>query len=838
METTAESRAKARRRNKPNASESAAESIALDGADDPLERVEKWFAARSWRPFEFQREAWAARMRGESGLIHVPTGAGKTYAAFVGALAHAQLEPELKGLRVLYVTPLKAVARDIKLALEEAVQGIGANFRVEDRTGDTSAHRRSKQKLAMPEVLVTTPESLALLLCDTDHERHFKNLDSIVLDEWHECLATKRGSLLELTLTRLRTLRPSVATWALTATIDNVEEAAQAAVGTDTKATIVRARLPRPLVIETLFPSEIDAFPWSGQLGLRMLPKLLRELDPKKSTLIFTNTRSQAERWHKAIREAKPEWAEQLALHHGSLAPEERESVEQGVKTGTISLVVCTSSLDLGVDFGPVEKIVQIGSPKGVARLLQRAGRSAHRPGATSRVLFVPTNSLELVEIAAARRAALAGEVEVRPPLKRPLDVVVQHLITRAVGGGFTREEIERELRSAYAFRDLDNDELDWALNFIQYGGESLIAYNSYRKVLNEVGVYRVRDPHIALMHKMNIGTIASDATVELKFQRGKTIGQVEEGFIAKLKKGDRFLFSGRVLEYLGLRDLEARVRLSSGSATVTPSWTGGRLPYSAVLSRAVRELLEDWHRGHFLEPEAEALAPLLHVQGALSTLPESNELLMEITRTRQGHHLFFYPFEGRPLHEGLGALLALRLGRLASGTFSISVNDYGIELLAPDDYPFAENLRPALFTPDRAREDLAEALDLSQLARQRFREIARVAGLINPGRPRQRKTNRQLQVSAGLLFDVFRRYEPGHPLVTQSENQVLDEQLENGRLVETLSRLSRSRLLIKNVSRPTPFAFPLIAERIGARLSTESLTERIERMRNEWRPR
>jgi ATP-dependent Lhr-like helicase len=815
-------------------------------SDPRLKPVIDWFSERGWQPFAFQREAWLARLDQKSGLIHVPTGAGKTFAAFLGALLNAaeshRQDGKLNRLRIVYISPLKAVARDIELALQEAIKGLGLPFRAESRTGDTSSHQRTKQKAGMPEVLVTTPESLALLIADDEHKRHFEKLETILLDEWHECIGNKRGSLLELTLTRLRHLRPTVKTWALTATISNTAEAAQVAVGARETPHIVRAQLERRVNIESLLPHSIDTFPWAGHLGLRMAGGLINWLDLDKPTLIFTNTRSQAERWYQTLIEAKPEWAEVLALHHGSLDRKERARVEGGVKEGSIRFVVATSSLDLGVDFAPVDRIVQIGSPKGIARLLQRAGRSGHRPGATSHLLFVPTHALELIEIAAVRKAVALHHVEARHPIPKPLDVLVQHMVTRALGGGFTREEISEEVRSATSFQNVSEDDIDWALAFIRDGGFSLQAYPSYRRVELDYGVYRVRDPQLARLHRMNIGTIDSAASIELKFLRGKTLGFLDEGFISKLKKGDRFLFSGRVLEFLGMRNMEANVKLGKGSTTVSPSWYGGRLPYSSSLSKAVRELLNELaeEREETSEPaeslrELDALDPILAAQRRLSVLPHTNETLMEIARTREGTHLFVYPFEGRLLHEGLAALISLRLSRFGSATFSIAVNDYGFEILTNEEFNFDELLTPDLFSSQAALEDLRSALDLTQLARQRFREIARVAGLIHPGRPSARKDTRQLQVSAGLLFDVFRRYEPDQPLILQAEDQVLAEQMENGRLFAVLDRISKNGIKIEHVARPTPFGFPLIAERVGARLSSESLEERIERMKKSW---
>ena len=794
----------------------------------------QWFEKRGWKPFVFQKQVWSARLNGQSGLLHVPTGAGKTYAAFIGALVQAVTQPKKAGVRILYITPLKAVSRDIRLALEEATNGIAPFFRVEDRTGDTSPSVKARQRSGAPEVLVTTPESLSLLLSHADHKTFFGALETVICDEWHELLGNKRGSLLELALTRLRAVRPQLSTWALTATIANLEEAARAAAGEN--AVIVTADIHRPVFIDSLLPEKIDSFPWAGHLGLRMLKQLVEWLDPNISTLIFTNTRSQAERWYQELMKAKPEWAERMGLHHGSLDREDRERVEQGIKAGTVSLVIATSSLDLGVDFGPVERVVQIGSPKGIARLLQRAGRGAHRPGAATRVLFVPTHALELIEIASVRRAISKSIVEARRPIQEPIDVLVQHLVTRALGGGFTRDEIGREVRTADAFRRLSDADLDWALMFITQGGASLQAYSNFRRVVIDNGVYKVVDSQIARTHRMSIGTIASDASVRLKFRRGKEIGSADEIFVSKLKPGDKFLFSGRILKFRRLENLVAIVEMASGAVTVSPQWAGGRLPYSAPLSEAVRDTISRYADGEeFNDPEGEVIEPILKAQRRLSTLPHRNEILIELARTRDGDHFFLYPFEGRALHEALGALLALRLARKTKATFSITTNDYGLELLSAEEFHFSPAIDRDLLSTENVEADLKEAMNLTQMARGKFRDIARVAGLVHPGHPSARKTARQLQASAGLLYDVLRRYEPEHPLILQAERQALAELVEGGRLEQTLNWLANGKQIVNRVERPTPLGFPLLVERWGSRLSTESLTDRIERMKAQW---
>ena len=797
-------------------------------------KVDAWFASRGWKPVPFQRELWQARLDGQSGLLHVPTGSGKTYAAYIGALMKAMITPEPAGTRILYITPLKAVSRDIRLALEEATEALCPSFHVEDRTGDTSQAVKARQKLGAPEVLVTTPESLSLLLTHLGHEEFFGALETVILDEWHELLGNKRGTLLELSLSRLKAIRPQLATWALTATISNLDEAARAAAGFD--ARTISAEIQRPVIIDSLLPQKIDSFPWAGHLGLRMAKALVAWLNPEISTLLFTNTRSQAERWYQELLSLKPEWRETMAIHHGSLERDERERVEAGIKSGAIKLVVATSSLDLGVDFGPVERVVQVGSPKGIARLLQRAGRASHRPGESSRLLFVPTHALELIEIASVRRAISEKMIEARRPIDKPLDVLVQHLVTRALGGGFTRDEIFEEVRHADAFKNLTDEELDWALLFITQGGDSLQAYDSFKRVHVENGFYTVQDGRIARIHRMNIGTIVGEASVKLKFQRGRDIGSVDEGFISRLKPGDKFLFSGRILQFKRLEGLNAIVKLASGAATVSPSWAGGRLPYSAPLAKAVRETLTRYADGkESSDPEGPSIEPILEAQRRLSALPHEDEILVELARTKDGDHFFLYPFEGRGVHEALGAILALRLAKRFKATFSITTNDYGLELLSAEEFHYMPSIDEDLLKIENLDRDLIEALNLTQMARQKFREIARVSGLLHPGHPGARKTARQLQTSAGLLYDVLRRYEPNHPLIFQAERQALADLVDIDRLRATLLRIAGARRLVYQVKRPTPLGFPLLVERWGSKLSTESLADRIERLKAQW---
>jgi len=793
-----------------------------------------WFTSRGWEPFGFQLEAWEAYARGESGLLHVPTGAGKTYAAYLGPLADVAHRRE-KGLQILYITPLRAVSRDVELALNAPLLALDADITVESRTGDTSSSVRRRQRERLPEVLITTPESLSLLLCHERAHELFASLRSVILDEWHELLGSKRGTQVELALARLRRFAPGLRTWALSATLANLDEAARAAVGPHVSPTLLRADIERPVQIETLLPDSVDAFPWSGHLGFSMLRKVSEWLDPDRSTLLFTNTRSQAERWYEGLRFLRPEWDHLLALHHGSIDREAREGVERGLKEGSVRLVVCTSSLDLGVDFGPVERVVQVGSPKGIARTLQRAGRSAHRPGATAQLLFVPTHALELVEMAAAREALSQGEVEPRTPLPQPLDVLAQHLVTCAVGGGFTREAMLAEVREAYSYRGLTETDFDRTLALVTEGGATLRAYPEFRRVVLHEGRYTVADTRVARLHKLNVGTISSDASVELRYWKGTRLGRVEEGYISRLRPGDTFLFAGKRLEFCRMKDLTAYVRPAKARASATPRWHGGRLPLSGSLAAAMRRTFHAARQGRSHAVELVAARPVLEAQARLSQLPSQEACLAELCHTREGYHLYLYPFEGRLVHEGLAALLALRLTRLQKATFSLSVNDYGMELLTPSPFPFEEVLTPGLFTRERLLEDILESVNLGELARRQFRDVARVAGLVLPALPGARKSTRQVQASSSLLYDVFARYEPEHLLLAQARREVLEQHFQQLRLVSTLERLERSPLECVHVPRPTPLGFPLLVERISASLSSESLLERVERLKEKW---
>jgi ATP-dependent Lhr-like helicase len=818
--------------------------------------AEAWFAARGWQPFDFQREVWAAMTAGRSGLLHATTGAGKTYAVWFGALArglvgHAGARPRSEGagrgggavrfahgvpagpaLQVLWVTPMRALAADTLKAITLPLAELAPAWTAGLRSGDTPSAERARQDRRFPTVLVTTPESLSLMLTREHARDELAGVHTVIVDEWHELLGNKRGVQVQLALARLARWNPGLVCWGLSATLGNLDEAARVLVGpAAAEPARVRGRLDKALVIDTLLPADPGRFSWAGHLGAQMQGPLVAELATVSTALVFTNTRSQAEIWFQLLLNARPDWAGEIALHHGSLDKEVRAWVEAALKAGSLRAVVATSSLDLGVDFLPVERVLQVGSAKGVARLLQRAGRSGHQPGRPSRITLVPTNTLELIEAAAARRAAQAGRIEKREPPEQPLDVLVQHLVTVALGGGFDADALYEEVRGAWSYRALSREAFDWALAFVERGGASLGAYPEYHRVQRVDGLWRVPDRGIARRHRLAVGTIVSDASMQVKWLTGGTIGTIEEGFIARLNKGDCFVFAGRVLEYLRTQDMAAYVRKAPRNKGVVPVWGGGKMPLSTEMADAVLELMQGAAQGDFFEPELQAAQTMLATQARLSRLPTPATLLAEQYLSREGHHLYLYPFAGRNVHIGLAGLFAWRLSQGRPNTFSLSVNDYGLELLSALPVDLGTLHDGSLFATAGLRADVLASLNSGELAQRRFREIARVSGLVFSGYPGAPKSMKQLQASSSLFYEVFRKYDAGNLLLGQAEQEVLSQELDLQRLAQALERMASRRLERVELAMPSPLSLPLMVERFREQLSTEKLSARLDRM-------
>ncbi|WP_099591088.1 ligase-associated DNA damage response DEXH box helicase, partial [Stenotrophomonas maltophilia] len=736
----------------------------------------------------------------------------------------------VRPLQVLWVTPLRALASDTARALQTVVDGLGLGWRVGLRSGDASNRERRQAREGRIDVLVTTPESLALLLSYPDTLPRMRRLRCVVVDEWHELLGNKRGVLLQLNLAVLRQAAPASQLWGLSATLGNLDEARDVLLPGQPDAPIVQGVRPRAVSVRSVLPDPGEHFPWAGHLGLAQLPRVLEALMQARSSLLFTNTRAQAELWHQALAAVWPEEPDTLALHHGSLDPALRQQVEDGLRAGALRCVVATSSLDLGVDFPEVEQVLQLGSPKGVARLRQRAGRARHRPGASGSILCVPSHALELAEYAAVRRALAGNVVEARRPPTLPLDVLAQHAVSRALAGGFDSADLLAQVRRTHAFASLGDDQWQAVLTFIVQGGQALAQYPDFHKVVRDAdGWYRMHDRRQALRHRLSIGTISSDGSVRVQFLRGGSLGAVEEQFASRLRRGDRFQFAGRLLELVQLRDMTAFVRLARGRGEgVVPRWQGGQLPLSMPLGRELEWVLS----GADDSAESRWLAPLLALQQRLSALPGPAHLLVEDVRRREGQFLFVYPFAGRHVHEALAALLALRCTRRQRNSIGYAVNDHGLVLAPAQPIDLDAAQWRALFATDQLLDDLRAAVNLGELARRQFRGIARVAGLLVPSLPGgMPRALRQLQASAGLLYDVLREHDPDHLLLALAEQEVLNDSLDMPGLQQVLARIRMQTLSVQRPASLTPLGFPLWAERLRGQFSNEDWRTRVQRV-------
>ncbi|USD26943.1 ligase-associated DNA damage response DEXH box helicase [Flagellimonas marinaquae] len=805
--------------------------------------AEKWFQEQKWQPFPFQKETWKAFLNGKHGLLNAPTGSGKTYALwFPIVLNYIKNNPEYKtthkkGLKAIWITPLRALSQEIKQSAERITQDLGTQMSVGIRTGDTSAKDRAKMRTNMPDLLITTPESLQLLLSSKGYAKTFKNCSAIVVDEWHELLGTKRGVQMELGISRLKTVCKALRIWGISATIGNLEQAREVLLGPSTpeldNSILVKADLNKKITVKSIVPKEMETFPWRGHLGLHLLDDVIPIIKKSKTTLLFTNTRSQCEIWFQKILEKYPEFAGEIAMHHGSINKETRLWVEQAIRNESLKAVVCTSSLDLGVDFAPVETVIQIGGPKGVARFLQRAGRSGHRPGKESVIHFLPTHAIELVEASAMQKAVLNNAVEDRIPYLNSFDVLLQYLTTLAVSDGFYPDEIYPEIQQTFCYQSLSEEQWQWLLNFLVMGSQSLKNYDEYKKVEIETdGKFKVNSRVVAMRHRFQIGTIVGDATISVRYQKGGYIGSIEEYFISKLSPGDVFTFAGRNLEFIRIKGMSAHVRNSKKKTNKVPSWMGGRLSFSAKMSELLRqELYTAELESSKQSEEIRALQSMFTKQREESLVPQPHQFLIETFETRDGHHHMFYPFEGRAIHEGMSSLLAYRISLLSPITCSLAFNDYGFELLSDRKIDIQEILDNNLFTPEHMLSDLQKSLNSNEMARRKFRDIAVISGMVFTGYPDKGIKMKHLQSSSELLFDVFRDFEDDNLLYQQAFTETFEHQLEEGRLRLALERITQQKIVWKKCSQPTPLSFPIITDRLREKLSNEKLADRIKRM-------
>ncbi|WP_226858588.1 ligase-associated DNA damage response DEXH box helicase [Diaphorobacter aerolatus] len=820
-----------------------------------------WLKTQGISAARFQQRAWTAFLEGRSGIISAPTGSGKTLAALGGPVIaalserHAGVDPHV-GFRMLWITPLRALATDTRERIVGPVQSLLPQWQVAMRTGDASARDKRLSQGTQAQLLITTPESLAILL---SHERsldQFSHLQSIVVDEWHELLPSKRGVLLQLNLARLRTLAPRLQIWGLSATIGNLDEALDVLVRDRPRSQmeILQDDRPKPFHLHSILPPASTRLPWAGHLGLANLGEVAKLVLSTSSSIVFTNTRSQAELWFTALSSIWPEEADTLAIHHSSLDQHVRLQVEDGLRNGRLRCVVATSSLDLGVDFPAVDRVIQIGGARSVARTVQRAGRARHRPGAPVHMDGVATQAMDLCEFAATRELAQEQIYESRKPLALCFDVLSQHVMSMALAGGFDAEALLREVRSSAAFEALDATDWSDVMDFLTRGSSSLAAYPEYERLTaNEEGRYVPANARVAGRHRMSIGTIFSHTAFQVQYLRGARLGSIEETFLARLKPGDVFNFAGRSLVLVRIENTTAWVRRSNTIGTHTPSWAGSLMAMSARVGERMQTLLAQaiTHDAASsasapLSRELRYLLPLLRLQQQRSHVPAENELLIEQIdpaspkRASGGKKqqdapraasLFVYPFAGRVVHEGLALLLATRIAQAQPNTFSWNCNEIGF-MLHPENPIDASAIDwQGILSGDHLEADLQAAINFSELARKRFKEIAQIAGLVTTRMPGSRIPDRQLQVSAGLLFDVLSKYDAEHILLRAARREALDQELHLPTMRESLARMSIQHRVIARSEKHTPFSFGLWAESFRGQLSNESWSERIKRL-------
>jgi len=843
----------------------------LSGSSVGHKVIVEWLASKALHPFRFQEQTWDHILHEESGLVNAPTGCGKTFSVFLGALIDfINRHPKdyktrnKSGLQLLWITPLRALAKDIGRAMEEVIEELGLAWKIGIRNGDTEIAERQRQTRQMPEVLIITPESLHLLLAQKHYPEFFKTLKIIAVDEWHELLGSKRGVQVELAISRIRGSKfepetsvsepgsyrhqtSNLLIWGISATIGNLEQAKEVLLAClaanesmQTKGVIVTAEMQKRIEIESIFPDEIEKFPWAGHLGIKLIDKVIPIINSSKTTLIFINTRGMSEIWYQSLLNRAPDLAGTIALHHGSIDHELRIWVEEALHSGTLKAVVCTASLDLGVDFRPVETVIQVGSPKGVARFLQRAGRSGHSPGDVSKIYFLPTHSLELLEAAALKNAVEESFIESREPMLLCFDVLIQWLCTLAISEGFKPAEIFEEVKSTYCYRDMTKDEWQNILAHITVGGEALRQYDEFKKIEVEEGVYKIKNRRIAMRHRLQIGTIVSETMLKVKFVSGGYIGMIEEWFVSRMEPGEVFTLAGRKLEFVMIKDMTVLVRKSSAKKSIVPSWQGGRVPLSANLGKKLRETLNSVNQshkrittvsGHSKNIELKVLQPLFELQQRLSHVPKANELLIEQIETDDGFHLFVYPFEGRLVHEAMAAILAYRISRIIPITFSLAMNDYGFELLSDKPIPVDDVNAYDLFSTENLLNDIQRSVNASEMAKRKFRDIAVIGGLVFQGYPGEQKKARHLQATASLFFKVFAEYEPKNLLLRQAYHEVFAQQMEEIRLRDMLDRIQKSKIIITFPQQLTPFCFPIKVDSMREDLSSERLEERVKRM-------
>ncbi len=775
----------------------------MDGAPEVLPaRFAEWFAARGWRPHPHQLTLLRAARDGRSALLTAPTGGGKTLAGFLPSLIDLAENPR-EGLHTLYISPLKALAVDIHRNLQIPIEEMALPIRLETRTGDTPASKRQRQRLDPPQMLMTTPESLALMLSYPDARKIFQGLKAVIVDELHALAGTKRGDMLALGLARLMKLAPESRRIGLSATVAWPDElAAFIAPGGAPLLRITGA--PGPLPEVSILATQED-LPWAGHMAVHAIREVLEQIRKHRTTIVFVNTRAQAELCFQELWRLNDETLP-IALHHGSLAVEQRRKVEAAMGAGKLRAVVATSSLDLGIDWGSVDLVVQVGAPKGVSRLVQRVGRANHRLDEPSRAILVPANRFEVLECRAAVAALKAGSLDGDRPRPGELDVLCQHILGMACSEPFTADELYLEVSGTAPYADLARKDFDDALRFVENGGYALGTYERWQRLFQDsLGRYQVRSDRVAQRYRMNIGTIVEASMLKVRIRRGPSLGEVEEYFAQGLLPGDTFIFSGQLLTFVGIRDMAVEAVRASGGLPKIPSYEGGRLPLTTHLADRVRGILADpksW-RG-MPEPVHE----WLRLQQWRSVLPEKDGLLVESFPRGDHQYMVAYCFEGRNAHQTLGMLLTKRMERMGFKPLGFVATDYVLAVWSLDPVEDVDTL----FDEDMLGDDLETWMAESSLLRRTFRNVAVIAGLIDRKLPGQEKNKRQVTFSSDLIYDVLRRHEPDHVLLRATRADAASGLTDVSRLAGMLARV-QGKISLRRLDRVSPLAVPVLLE-------------------------
>jgi len=779
----------------------AAEKIEQQGLPAPFA---EWFRARNWRPHPHQLEMLRAADAGTDALLIAPTGGGKTLAGFLPSLMDIAANGA-KGLHTLYVSPLKALAVDVERNLMDPVAEMGLSIRIETRTGDTPQHKRQRQRFDPPDMLLTTPESLALLLSYPDSHRYFRYLNTVIVDEIHAMADNKRGDQMALCLSRLNALAPKCRRVGLSATVAWPDAlAAWLAPGAD-PAKVQRIEGGGGAEGRVTILTTKAEMPWSGHSGVHALAEVYEEIKKARTTIVFVNTRGLSEVVFQELWRLNDENLP-IALHHGSLSRENRRKVEAAMATGQLRAVVATSSLDLGIDWAEVDLVVQMGAPKGVSRLIQRMGRSGHRLDTPSRAILVPGNRFEVLECRAALEAVYDHSLDGDPPSDGGLDVLAQHVMVVACAGAFNPDILYQEICEAAPYASLSRKDFNDVVDFVDHGGYALRTYERWRRLHRlEDGTYRTRSRRVVQLLRMNIGTIVEAETLKVRIRRGRILGEVEEYFAMGLEPGDSFIFAGRMLRFEGIREQTLIASPAPGTEPKIPAYVGGRLPLTTHLADRVRAMLADPKRWDDLPGQ---VREWLQLQRYRSDLPSADELLVETFQRGQREFLVAYCFEGRNAHQTLGMLLTRRMERVGYAPVGFVATDYVIAVWSLNEVMDID----ALFDEDMLGDDLEAWMDESSMLKRTFRNVSVIAGLIERNYPGKKKTGRQVTFSSDLIYDTLRQHEPDHILLRATRRDAAKGLTDIRRLGDMLKR-AKGRIRHRKLDRVSPLAVPVLLE-------------------------